>query len=380
VSECRLLTPLRRDGTSQRQRMPGALDPDAAPVDQRTTADLLLYAGEFARLIRYYSEHNVASGDWGPFLDHDVSTLVARVGAYDPEPLQADFDRRRAAAMAATTPGAFGAAFAALAAPVITLAGTFERWRHASIEGLQLRLRLDRLITGVLADALRDAIAALKRAHDLGAPAPPAVSGFGSVWGDVDPTANTALFASGGFTDADERRIAVLAVAQSFERLHEAEAPRFMAETLARYPQHQPHVALFLAFLRLLNQGRQAMNALTGSHLDFYYREVLRLAPRGPVADRVHVIFELAKNRASMPPTASSSSTAPPFTRRTASRPCSPTSAPTTSSATSTRERWRRPPAPINGGTPSAARACRSPASGSPSPRRCSGSPREPGS
>ncbi|MCB0375775.1 MAG: hypothetical protein KDD04_07645, partial [Sinomicrobium sp.] len=57
-----------------------------------------------------------------------------------------------------------------------------------------------------------------------------------------------------------------------------------------------PHKALFLSFLELFNYAQQHLNTLTQSHLDFYYKEVLRLEERPAEPDQVHILFELAKN------------------------------------------------------------------------------------
>ena len=59
-----------------------------------------------------------------------------------------------------------------------------------------------------------------------------------------------------------------------------------------------PHLALYLAFLRLYRQPQALLNRLTRSHLDFYYGEVLRLARRPAQPDRAHVIVELKKQAA----------------------------------------------------------------------------------
>ena len=59
---------------------------------------------------------------------------------------------------------------------------------------------------------------------------------------------------------------------------------------------HEPHIALFLTFLKLLEKSKDRMNALTGAHLDFYYKKVLQLRKKPATPDKVHVIFELAKN------------------------------------------------------------------------------------
>ncbi|HEX8113623.1 MAG TPA: hypothetical protein VF516_38090, partial [Kofleriaceae bacterium] len=57
----------------------------------------------------------------------------------------------------------------------------------------------------------------------------------------------------------------------------------------------RPHFVLFLAFLQLFERARAALNSVTQRHLDFYYRRVLQLAGKGPVADRVHLVLDLAR-------------------------------------------------------------------------------------
>ncbi|MEM8962000.1 MAG: baseplate J/gp47 family protein [Acidobacteriota bacterium] len=56
----------------------------------------------------------------------------------------------------------------------------------------------------------------------------------------------------------------------------------------------RPHFTLFLTFLELLHQVQGRMNGFARRHLDFYYRQVLRLTPKPALPDRVRVFFELA--------------------------------------------------------------------------------------
>ncbi|MEM9544980.1 MAG: baseplate J/gp47 family protein [Bacteroidota bacterium] len=60
-----------------------------------------------------------------------------------------------------------------------------------------------------------------------------------------------------------------------------------------------PHLSLFIAFLNLLQYPQNSLNELPKRHLDFYYRDVLRLSPKSFTPDSVHVLFELAKNAVS---------------------------------------------------------------------------------
>jgi hypothetical protein len=56
----------------------------------------------------------------------------------------------------------------------------------------------------------------------------------------------------------------------------------------------RPHLALFLAFLRLLRHPRDLVNTLTRRHLEFYYEQLLRMSRKAAVPDRVHVLPRLA--------------------------------------------------------------------------------------
>jgi Baseplate J-like protein len=57
-----------------------------------------------------------------------------------------------------------------------------------------------------------------------------------------------------------------------------------------------PHLALFLAFLELYKTPQNVINRITGRHLDFYYKDVLRLQKKAAVPDKVHMLMELKKN------------------------------------------------------------------------------------
>ncbi|HEY4591962.1 MAG TPA: hypothetical protein VIJ61_06110, partial [Thermoanaerobaculia bacterium] len=59
-----------------------------------------------------------------------------------------------------------------------------------------------------------------------------------------------------------------------------------------------PHLALLTAFAELNEVPREIINRLTGRHLDFFYRRVLRFEPRPPVPDRAHLLIELKKGAA----------------------------------------------------------------------------------
>ena len=58
---------------------------------------------------------------------------------------------------------------------------------------------------------------------------------------------------------------------------------------------HEPHVALFLVFVKLFRHTSGHLNDLPARHLDFFYKEILRLTEKKETPDLVHVLFELNK-------------------------------------------------------------------------------------
>jgi baseplate J-like protein len=86
----------------------------------------------------------------------------------------------------------------------------------------------------------------------------------------------------GAFLEQDLAELAAL--------VDEAQAPTGAAARRV----DRPHLALFLAFLRLLRHPRDLVNTLTRRHLEFYYEQLLRMSRKAAVPDRVHVLPRLA--------------------------------------------------------------------------------------
>lgn len=57
-----------------------------------------------------------------------------------------------------------------------------------------------------------------------------------------------------------------------------------------------PHLGLMLSFLKTFQTARDGFNQFTGRHLDFYYKDVLQLAPRPSVPHNVAILCTPEKN------------------------------------------------------------------------------------
>ncbi|CAL2082217.1 baseplate J/gp47 family protein [Tenacibaculum sp. 190524A05c] len=80
---------------------------------------------------------------------------------------------------------------------------------------------------------------------------------------------------------------------RDYDKLKESVAQNL--EEFSKKSELTPHLTLFICFLNLLELSKQRFNQLTKRHLDFYYKEILQVDKREPIADQAHVIFELAK-------------------------------------------------------------------------------------
>lgn len=82
----------------------------------------------------------------------------------------------------------------------------------------------------------------------------------------------------------------------TWEPFHNASAE--IKEVIETYAEGDitPQLALFIAFLKLLNKSKERFNQITKRHLDFYYKEVLQFDKNDETADHAYVVFELAKN------------------------------------------------------------------------------------
>ncbi len=66
----------------------------------------------------------------------------------------------------------------------------------------------------------------------------------------------------------------------------------FFEESVAN---SEPHKALFIAFLRLLEALNEHANGLSKRHLDYYYRDVLQFVEREASPKQAHLFFKCAR-------------------------------------------------------------------------------------
>ena len=305
---CEPLNPLQREGSAQRSRLLDALRPENAKVDDREIKDWLLYARKYADLVRFYDLSNTADGDWSEFFDKDISILVALVADEDAAGMQDTFNDLKESVACADLRTELTDALGYLLGHMAMVADKLVTWERRAIPELSLHKTLSRLRASIIRDGFDQLYQYMLRAVELGAT--PAIEEKGPIdlqmieltWPITQPSNGAAFLPKGLPKSAKQLEVELDFLERLFKRFIEVmhalvrQAPAFMNETLEKYPNHEPYMALFLAFLKLMQIAQEHMNTLTKRHLDFYYKEVLQLQPRAAVPDKVHVVLELAQN------------------------------------------------------------------------------------
>jgi hypothetical protein len=309
-------------GTSQAQRILQALSVQFALVDERTPANLILFAKKYSAYLNYYDLTNAIAGTWQNIMGKDVAITIAavaswRIKEYTPflenlsdeiKNAATDTDRRNHFKIffdfVFTLAANLDEACKKLPADV-----SFKQFLSVSIAS-KLAYPLNTLIyyynsfstatpplidvTSGFTDPLTpvDSIILSEDFHlaDLGKEwqfpglTVPGITLSGNVHDDIDHIITHNLFTGAvqSFTDGIINII--------------SRAPDFLQETLQNYPSHEPHYALYLTFLRLFRFSQNHLNTYTQRHLDFYYKDVLRLTNNNAEPDFVHLVFELQKN------------------------------------------------------------------------------------
>lgn len=327
---------LVREGTSQDQRLSRALDPAYAQVNERTPAHDMVFAQSYAALLRYFGDHNLDAGDWTPFFTKDVAARLALVAIEDIESykssLKSWFDYLNNLENHLPVAG-LKDNFGFLYSSVATLAWQFDEFKEGLPREIPLKGTLQNLIKSQLAPAFRRLIAyyragVTRSLINATLPSPnilimrcPVVSfesvlirGLSTDWSDglewagyaslIDEDDSVYGGVSGSFVQINHCSTHSLFKSvfdeflKAFARVV-GEADKALNDTLAKWDKHEPHYALFLAFLRLFEYARAQANTLTERHLDFYYREILRLKERNAEPGHAHLLIELAKQVAS---------------------------------------------------------------------------------
>ncbi len=312
--------PLQRDGTSQKDRLLKALLPENAKIDDRKTEDILAFAAAYSKLITFYNTGNKPEGDWSCFYDNDPCILLALLAATDTDTIETTFksweekinallnDEQCGPANtdeADPLPGYYDAIINIIYEVAVTIQSTCKKLPdgHLLKEEIITFIKSD-LHLAVIDNNQQDALVKLI-GYDKGS-LPPLNDYAGFIqtpknsycictkaW-QLDSEGYDCIYPDNSFNLESLKAlfyIFFIVLVKIKQR-----AKNYFEECIEKNDAHEPHVTLFLTFLYLFQYAIAHLNTLTRSHLLYYYEQVLCLHKQKETPDKVHVIFELAKN------------------------------------------------------------------------------------
>lgn len=306
---CHCHTDIVRDGSGQLGRYLKALDPAYAPIDERSMEELLVFIKRYASQIRFYdipeshpdNQTPATKTSWREFFSRDMAVIAAGIALTDIAQIRKDFEET----FRNLQQDPEADIYAALYSPVLGMVARIDRWYELAIPENPLYETLTLAIQSELKAQVQK-ITAYEEGFKLVDPGNKLDLDYSAIknktlWGlDAPVVADGTIYQ--GADEAAKIKHAALYVEDIFlsfygfiQKLTD-ESSNYFAFAIEQYPAHQPHMALFIAFLKLFKLAQDQMNSITGRMLDFYYRNVLQLVEKDSIPDRVHIVFELAKD------------------------------------------------------------------------------------
>lgn len=310
MSDCQnLVHPFQTDpGVNQPQRVIDDLLSGAAKIDGRTMADLLNYFVELSRHVNYY-DTGLRVSDWQPFFKKSIPFTLAGIINYNKNKSRKKFDAYNKLFDKKPTRQRLQLILQYVFDNTLQRINTWHLQVKDSglpIEGILVRLMRDKLL-----QSLNDFIGysnSIASRYRLKKPDFTAILD-NTVWnldieqlyvykeptlppGPVTPRQrliacrNEIIKLFPLFLDLVD--VASLSAEQSMEQ-------SFVPLKEELQKKHPPHLGLLFAFLKLFQHLQQDLNGFTKKHLDFFYREVLKLQPHKASPDKAHIVFDIQK-------------------------------------------------------------------------------------
>ncbi len=301
----------KQEGTSQAERFSEDLNPGNLKIDDRKLEDFIGFARNFSKNIRFIDMNSSDLKDsWELFFQNkdDAILLTARIAAKKTEEIKLGFEFLKNKFEDQGTTESFaevvnyiGSQFARLNRWY--LAGSPDNSWHDIIK-TEIRSNLQKPLTNFYeiisrVDELKGKEAGVTNVRrDIKE---------GDIWGDFtggDKAYGQQVFI--GNNDDEKLTNAFYYLSEIFETVYYViqrivdksndYLKNYFQEQTTDIHNHEAHIALLLAFIKLFEYVQEEINSIPGRHLDYYYKDILQVKTKEAVPDQAFVCFELAKD------------------------------------------------------------------------------------
>lgn len=282
--------PLIRDGVSQGQRQLPALSPDFVKIDEGDLADFLVFAYKLSEQVTYYKDDSTEDGNWQDFFAHSTPVQIALISKTRSEKVKDEYGQNLDKFLKTRT----HEALKRILADWCGILRRIQDWYGNLADYTPLKSA----IAGLVQTNLREPLKRMYSFDRVTLETPDFYQKFAEIffpesisW-EIEPA---EILVTGTVLEARaELDFVFQALFQNYRQIILI-APKYLRDSLEKRQDHPPHLSLYFAFWEVMRPVRDDLNRMTQRHLDFFYRQVLKLRDRPGEPDSAHLIFELAK-------------------------------------------------------------------------------------
>ncbi len=248
-------------GTTQKDRVRPALQTNFFLLEERNETDFILFVQRLSKYVKFYNEFNIAEGDWSVFFQKESTAILIYISSWNIELMQNAFEIKK---------------------NEIFINNSFPSQKNLLLEYFSLlKTEFDDFLkrANELDDEIIEKESLLTSSYLID-------NQFVTVFNQINTATNiTSLLKSFVFIKTVQQLFGLLLSWKNFSE-------KAVAYQLENYSKHTPHYALFLSFLKLLKLAKEKYNEFTKKHLDFYYKDVLKIQNKVAQPDSVHLVIE----------------------------------------------------------------------------------------
>ncbi|MBV4360544.1 baseplate J/gp47 family protein [Pinibacter aurantiacus] len=295
---------LKQEGTARIERYLADLDPASVVMDDRSLANLLLYAQKYYSNVRFMpANSNDFNDSWEMFFEKDVIFILTKIASKNAQHIREAFDLL----YKQYDENKNAEAIIELTQYIYQRFQKIKEWLGLIIAHELLHNDLKIFIDAYLSKKAQDfyAVTSLQRWNDKkGRELQEQVATLidDDIWGtkrDFEAAAKDIFI--DGADEAERSANAVIKLNDIFDTLYYVtdatiiNANNYFKQILQGEKSHAPQIALLVAFLKMFEFLQQDFNNLPRKHLDYYYSQMLGIQKGNAVSDKTYVYFEMAK-------------------------------------------------------------------------------------
>ena len=287
-------------GTTQVERYRNELSPDFLKIDERTLPDMLEFVRKYSGLIKFYDQKALLGADqsahWKDFFNRDNLILLIGIANFNISKLERYIQALLDKAYLASSQKVKKRIANLLIENILSIADSLNFVRKTVTENEQTADFLF-AIRNAIEQELEQSIKTLYAYKSLLSWEEPIEGLFQELIQDWGIKNHHHYYSPTSLTNAEIDEIKQTFNVFFYTINHTIErANTLVGVLMGGVKNNTPHIALYIAFLKLFQHAQNLLNQLPQKHLDFYYREVLQQKPKKAIADEVFVALQLSKD------------------------------------------------------------------------------------